>query len=408
MSESASRRTPTAAGSEGGSSNGRPVEISIRFRNLTGANASALTNSLHQLLQQQQQQQSQNTGSQSTTSGTPALATALPPSLSQLLSLARGAAPAAADGATVFPPFEGFAGFASAPSTAAAGRLSEQSNERPWSVQRISGAVAGSIFSDLVNGALRPGDVGPPPASEKAINDLPRCEPVADAQVSTCHKCHACLLVATPPIGPCPAPLLPSLSPSLRPLLLNHGPTWTRLHLCMARLALLCVVPSLIVPACSHNPQCPVCLCGIEDDATKMPCGHMYHSTCLTKWLRSHNTCPVCRATVEADETRRPSSLSALLNGWRESRARAEAAGAADGSAPPLPSSFSAQLSDPVLVRAVGPSSSVPLPPPPSESEVSPARAALWAWHMQALIYTDAYPHSSPPTLVPHLSAHAV
>ena len=136
------------------------------------------------------------------------------------------------------------------------GAPSEAAQER---MQRLSSAVAGTIFSDLINGALRPGDVGPPPASDKAIENLARnCE-------------------------------------------------------------------------CEAGASCPICLCELaasDEGATQMPCKHTFHDSCLTKWLRSHNTCPVCRSTVEADETQRPSSLSAFLDGWREQqqqRLRAEA-----------------------------------------------------------------------------------
>jgi len=156
-------------------------------------------------------------------------------------------------------------------------------------VQRLSGAVASSIFSDLISGALRPGEVGPPPASERAINALPCCKP--------------------PPAG----------------------------------------------------TQCSVCLQDVENDATMMPCGHYHHAAFLTKWLRSHNTCPVCRSTVEADETPRPASLSALLQGWRGSRARAETSADGSGAGP--------GFSEPLLLRTTAPSVAE-APAPPSEEEL--------------------------------------
>ena len=142
-------------------------------------------------------------------------------------------------------------------------------------IQRLSTAVAGSIFSDLISGALRPGDAGPPPASEDAIQKLKR---------------------------------------------------------------------NVAVPA---GQQCSVCLCELaacSEGATQMPCGHCYHDACITKWLRSHNTCPVCRAQVEADRTPRgPSSLAALLQGWRnryeaatEGASQAAGAAAANASSAPL------------------------------------------------------------------------
>ena len=240
---------------------GEPVEISIRFRSL---------GSMPTLPQQGSQQLRQAEGGAvpptlsawlAAMQGSPGAPGALPPSLAQFLAQSRaaGAASAGASG-------------------------SEASLER---VHRLSGAVAGSIFSDLINGALRPGEVGPPPASERAISELPCCEP----------------------------------------------PT--------------------------TDTQCSVCLCDIESDATRMPCGHYHHTACLTKWLRSHNTCPVCRSTVEADESPRPSSLSALLQGWRGGRSRGEGSG--EGSP------------EPMVLRTTAPSVAE-APSPPSEAEVRAGR----------------------------------
>lgn len=44
-------------------------------------------------------------------------------------------------------------------------------------------------------------------------------------------------------------------------------------------------------------PTCSVCLTELSkgDETVLIPCGHLYHDQCITKWLDMHNTCPVCR-----------------------------------------------------------------------------------------------------------------
>ena len=193
------------------------------------------------------------------TSGAAALAAAIQATSSNGPSSVSSAAARAAN------PFAAAAAAAGLGSSGAAHEAADR-------MQRLSSAVAGSIFSDLISGALRPGDMGPPPASEKAIDALER-----DVQ-------------------------------------------------------------------CEPGASCPVCLCELaaaaEGTCARMPCGHSFHDSCVTKWLRSHNTCPVCRAQVEADETQRPTSLSAFLQGWRDQQqqnaqhARSEGDGAGGSAGP--------------------------------------------------------------------------
>ncbi|XP_054792881.1 probable E3 ubiquitin-protein ligase RHC2A [Prosopis cineraria] len=42
---------------------------------------------------------------------------------------------------------------------------------------------------------------------------------------------------------------------------------------------------------------CSICLENFEDDedASAMPCNHIYHRDCIVTWLKTNHTCPLCR-----------------------------------------------------------------------------------------------------------------
>nr|GMD12718.1 E3 ubiquitin-protein ligase RING1-like [Ipomoea batatas]GMD31331.1 E3 ubiquitin-protein ligase RING1-like [Ipomoea batatas]GME06853.1 E3 ubiquitin-protein ligase RING1-like [Ipomoea batatas] len=45
---------------------------------------------------------------------------------------------------------------------------------------------------------------------------------------------------------------------------------------------------------------CTVCMEGFElgVGGKKLPCDHIFHQNCLTKWLSLHKSCPLCRFKV--------------------------------------------------------------------------------------------------------------
>ena len=49
--------------------------------------------------------------------------------------------------------------------------------------------------------------------------------------------------------------------------------------------------------------DCCICMCDYEvgNEVITMPCGHKFHESCLTQWLKSNHTCPVCRDKVPMD-----------------------------------------------------------------------------------------------------------
>jgi hypothetical protein len=45
--------------------------------------------------------------------------------------------------------------------------------------------------------------------------------------------------------------------------------------------------------------DCAICLGGEEGSGAKLPCGHIFHYDCLSKWVAKQATCPLCRAPVD-------------------------------------------------------------------------------------------------------------
>jgi hypothetical protein len=46
--------------------------------------------------------------------------------------------------------------------------------------------------------------------------------------------------------------------------------------------------------------ECPICLerCDGADGLIRLRCRHVFHSSCLERWLRCRRDCPYCRASV--------------------------------------------------------------------------------------------------------------
>ncbi|XP_027772148.1 E3 ubiquitin-protein ligase RING1-like [Solanum pennellii] len=53
----------------------------------------------------------------------------------------------------------------------------------------------------------------------------------------------------------------------------------------------------------SNNDDCMVCLdeIGDETQVLRLPCSHMFHAHCITKWLQNSHYCPLCRFEMPID-----------------------------------------------------------------------------------------------------------
>lgn len=69
------------------------------------------------------------------------------------------------------------------------------------------------------------------------------------------------------------------------------------------------------------NDYCCVCLEAqkVGDKATKLPCGHLFHTGCAVGWLKKHCTCPNCRYELESAE---PAFESGRAQRMRERKPR--------------------------------------------------------------------------------------
>jgi len=56
--------------------------------------------------------------------------------------------------------------------------------------------------------------------------------------------------------------------------------------------------------AANESPECSICLDDlvIGEHALRIPCGHMFHESCVQVWLRKSNECPVCRWELPTDD----------------------------------------------------------------------------------------------------------
>lgn len=57
-------------------------------------------------------------------------------------------------------------------------------------------------------------------------------------------------------------------------------------------------MPTVIMEGCGG--ECRVCMeeLGGGAAAKRVPCAHVFHENCISKWLSFHNSCPLCRRPI--------------------------------------------------------------------------------------------------------------
>ncbi len=51
---------------------------------------------------------------------------------------------------------------------------------------------------------------------------------------------------------------------------------------------------------CTDHQECSICLNNIKTYYNGvLPCGHIFHTDCILKWIDRSNTCPMCRQDLK-------------------------------------------------------------------------------------------------------------
>lgn len=69
--------------------------------------------------------------------------------------------------------------------------------------------------------------------------------------------------------------------------------------------------------------ECSICMDNVElgEEMTVLPCKHWFHGSCVTAWLKEHDTCPHCRRPITTANERHEQSLPGRRAGRRASLA---------------------------------------------------------------------------------------
>lgn len=62
--------------------------------------------------------------------------------------------------------------------------------------------------------------------------------------------------------------------------------------------------PEIVKPEDKFSDPCSICLDNYKEGETiiKLNCNHIYHKSCLEKWLLKHKTCPYCKTEIKPSD----------------------------------------------------------------------------------------------------------
>ena len=62
--------------------------------------------------------------------------------------------------------------------------------------------------------------------------------------------------------------------------------------------------PEIVKKGDIFSDQCSICLDDYKEGETivKLKCSHIYHKSCLEKWLLKHNSCPYCKTEINPSD----------------------------------------------------------------------------------------------------------
>lgn len=63
----------------------------------------------------------------------------------------------------------------------------------------------------------------------------------------------------------------------------------------------------------NNNDDCAICW-DTMSTAQKLPCGHLFHTTCLRSWLEQDTSCPTCRLSLKYRDPNAPEASEGAAN----------------------------------------------------------------------------------------------